>query len=142
MIKVLPFIKSPLLANHFLFSEAFLLLVDTISPSFKKKSETLIAWDSNPPGLFLKSRIYELTLWFFSNFLIWFLISAIASGACAPLETLLRISQFAQGWIGKNRRIQKHYAKSWKYDRHKSVIFFKLVILNAKSRRAYFFLGL
>ena len=49
--------RSPFLANHFLFSEDFLPFVDTISPLFKKKSEIVIAWDNNPPGLFLKSRI-------------------------------------------------------------------------------------
>jgi carboxyl-terminal processing protease len=32
-------IRSPFLANHFLFSETFLLLVDTISPLSRKKSE-------------------------------------------------------------------------------------------------------
>ena len=41
--KVLPSIKSPFFANHFLFSDAFLLFVDTISPLSKKKSDILIA---------------------------------------------------------------------------------------------------
>ena len=35
----------------------FLPLVETISPSSKKKSVTLIAVVNNPPGLFLKSII-------------------------------------------------------------------------------------
>ena len=38
-IKVLPLVISPFLANHLLFSFFFLLLVDTISPFSKKKSE-------------------------------------------------------------------------------------------------------
>ena len=49
--------RSPSFANHFLFSEAFLLFVETISPFSKKKSEIFIACESNPPGLFLKSKI-------------------------------------------------------------------------------------
>jgi len=48
---------SPFLANHFLFSDAFRLLVDTISPLSKKKSEILIACESRPPGLFLSYKI-------------------------------------------------------------------------------------
>ena len=44
-------------ANHFLFSDFFLLFVDTISPSSKKKSDIFIACESNPPGLFLMSNI-------------------------------------------------------------------------------------
>ena len=53
----LPFTLSPLLAKKRLFSITLLPLVETISPSSKKKSTTLIAWVNNPPGLFLKSRI-------------------------------------------------------------------------------------
>ena len=65
---------SPLLANHLLFSESFLDLVDTISPFVKKKSEILIACDSNPPGLFLRSKIYPFIFLFLLNSFIFFLI--------------------------------------------------------------------
>ena len=46
----MPSIISPSLANHFLFSELFLLFVDTISPLFKKKSEILIGENSFGKG--------------------------------------------------------------------------------------------
>jgi len=65
---------SPFFANHFLLSDFFLLLVETISPFSKKKSDILIAWFSNPPGLFLKSKINELRFLFFFNFFICFSI--------------------------------------------------------------------
>jgi hypothetical protein len=65
---------SPFFANHFLFSDFFLLFVDTISPLSKKKSEILIAWDNSPPGLFLKSKINEFKFLFFLSLLICFLI--------------------------------------------------------------------
>jgi len=65
---------SPFFANHFLFSDFFLLFVETISPFSKKKSDIFIAWDKNPPGLFLKSKINELRFLFFLSFLICFSI--------------------------------------------------------------------
>ena len=64
----LPLISSPFLAKNFLVSDAFRPLVETISPSSRKKSVIVIAWASNPPGLFLKSNIYPLIFEFFSNF--------------------------------------------------------------------------
>ena len=68
---------SPFLANHFRFSDFFLLFVETISPLFKKKSDILIAWDKSPPGLFLKSKIYAFIFLLFSNFLIFFCICSL-----------------------------------------------------------------
>ena len=68
----LPLVSSPFLAKNFLVSEVFLPLVDTISPSSKKKSVILIACVSKPPGLFLRSRTYPLILDFFSNSLTYF----------------------------------------------------------------------
>ena len=56
-IKGLPLIRSPFFAKNFLFSSFLLPLVETISPSSRKKSEILIAWDKSPPGLFLRSKI-------------------------------------------------------------------------------------
>ena len=56
-IKGLPSVSSPFLAKNFLVSDALRPLVETISPSFKKKSVILIACVSNPPGLFLKSKM-------------------------------------------------------------------------------------
>ena len=57
MISGFPFNLSPFFAKKRLFSLAFLPFVETISPSFKKKSVTFIAWVNNPPGLFLRSSI-------------------------------------------------------------------------------------
>ena len=71
--KVFPFSMSPSFANHFLFSFSFLDLVETISPFERKKSEIFIAWESNPPGLFLKSNIYPLIFLSLSNSFIFFL---------------------------------------------------------------------
>ena len=51
----LPSIPSPALAKNFLVSLTLRPLVDTISPSSKKKSVIETAWFNNPPGLFLKS---------------------------------------------------------------------------------------
>ena len=52
----LPLVSSPFLAKNFLVSETFRPFVETISPSFKKKSVILIALVNRPPGLFLKSN--------------------------------------------------------------------------------------
>ena len=59
------------MAYHFLLSVFFLPFVETISPLSKKKSVIFIACDSNPPGLFLRSRIYELISLFFFKSLIF-----------------------------------------------------------------------
>ena len=72
MINVLPLVKSPFLANHFLFSETCLLLVDTISPFSRKRSEILIACESSPPGLFLKSKTNPFKFLLLLNFVILF----------------------------------------------------------------------
>ena len=68
----LPFILSPLFAKNFLVSDTPRPLVETISPSLKKISVIFIACVNNPPGLFLKSKIYPSILAFFSNLLIDF----------------------------------------------------------------------
>ena len=68
IITGLPLIPSPFLAKYFRFSLKSLPLVDTISPSFKKKSLILIAWVNSPPGLFLKSIIYPIGFLFFQIF--------------------------------------------------------------------------
>ena len=44
-------------ASNFSSSSAFLPFWETIIPLSTNKSTTPIAWDNNPPGLFLKSRI-------------------------------------------------------------------------------------
>ena len=56
---------SPFLANFFVFSDFFLLFVETISPLSKKKSDIFIACDNKPPGLFLKSNMYPFKFFSF-----------------------------------------------------------------------------
>ena len=65
IIKGFPLTLSPFLAKNLLFSIDFLPLVETISPSSKKKSVILTACVKSPPGLFLRSRIYPIGLFFF-----------------------------------------------------------------------------
>ena len=55
---------SPFFAKNFLFSDLFLLLVDTISPSFKK-SEILIACESNHLDYFLDLKYNFLLIYFY-----------------------------------------------------------------------------
>ena len=72
IIKGFPLMPSPFLEKNLLVSVIFLPLVETISPLSKKKSVMLIACVSNPPGLFLRSRMYPLNLLFFSKVFIFF----------------------------------------------------------------------
>ena len=60
----MPFIKSPGVALYLSPSSGSLPLVETISPLSRKASDTRIAWDSKPPGLFRKSMT---TPFIFSN---------------------------------------------------------------------------
>ena len=59
----LPLIASPFLAKYLRVSFAFLLLVETISPSSRKKSVIFIACDNSPPGLFQLCR--QMDFYFF-----------------------------------------------------------------------------